>query len=158
MAELGSSLTISPDRPTESFMGSPGHRETLLTPSFNCFGSARASNFWAQEFGQSANGCPVPDCSRFASRRLLARALQGVEIDESYRASVADFVYEGDGEAVTSTQDGGKVETGSGSVSKVRAAANSDQTSTTYSTGTSDNGKKISSTFLPSPFAESQKQ
>ncbi|KAI9016689.1 hypothetical protein DFJ74DRAFT_757670 [Hyaloraphidium curvatum] len=68
----------------DSFMGSPGHRKTLLDPAFTCMGSAKVGDRYAQEFGQGG-GCPVPDCWRFPARRLARRA---VELAEPYVAVV----------------------------------------------------------------------
>lgn len=76
----------------DSFLGSPGHRATLMDSRFNCFGGAGSGDFWAQEYGQSAGGCPVPNCGGY--RKIKRDELPAVEIGETFVANVETGVIE----------------------------------------------------------------
>lgn len=79
----------------DSFMGSEGHRRTLLDPQFDCMGSAKVGNKFAQEFGRSSaftGGCPIPDCAKFGERRMRRELGQRAnawetEVSDSFSAS-----------------------------------------------------------------------
>ncbi|KAI9015935.1 hypothetical protein DFJ74DRAFT_730865 [Hyaloraphidium curvatum] len=87
-----------------AFMNSPHHRDAILNPAYNCFGSARNGAFWAQEFASLPGGsCPVPDCS--VGYRRLALARRGMEMGEEMPEPAVVVVGEGAAEAYEGAGD-----------------------------------------------------
>ncbi|KAI9013644.1 hypothetical protein DFJ74DRAFT_682780 [Hyaloraphidium curvatum] len=68
----------------DSFLGSPGHRATLMDPAFTCFGSAQVGLMWAQEYG-TGPGCWIPNCNGYRRR---ARSEVKVDIADTFVASI----------------------------------------------------------------------